>query len=226
MATVGAVPSSPADPVAAPATVAGGGDGTASHDQRSHILAVALHLMAEHGVHAMGMRRLATACGINVATIYHYFPSKADLLREVVAHQRYEELLDQIPPVDRSLPPAERLAALLRWIWQEMATQDDMWRLLLGESLRGDPDVIATAAGLTLRFEQALDGWLVGLFPDDVEGLPRLGRVLRGLIYGFFIESLPLPLADRGRILAGRADETGRVVFPARPGAGAPPHHP
>lgn len=214
MATVGAVPPSPADPTVAPATVVRRDESAASRDQRSHILAVALHLMAEHGVHAMGMRSLATACGINVATIYHYFPSKADLLREVVAHQRYEELLDQVPPVDPSLPPAERLAELLRWIWRQMATQDDMWRLLLGESLRGDPDVIATAAGLTMRFEEALDGWLSGLFPDDAEGLPRLGRVLRGLVYGFFIESLPLPLADRVRILSGRADETGRVVFP------------
>jgi AcrR family transcriptional regulator len=222
VATVGAVPHSPPDPRAvagsslgsAPAGEPVAGEGITARDQRAHILGVALHLMAEHGVHAMSMRRLATACGINVATIYHYFPSKAELLREVVAHQRYEELLDQVPPVDAGLAPPERLAALLRWIWREMATQDDMWRLLLGESLRGDHDVIATAAGLTAHFEQALDRWLAELFPDAADGQPRLGRVLRGVIYGFFIESLPLPDDDRFRLLAGHAEETGRVVFP------------
>lgn len=208
---MGAVPPPPPLPSAGTSPADGG---ATARDQRARILGTALHLMAEHGVHAMSMRRLAAACGINVATIYHYFPSKAELLREVVAHQRYEELLDQTPPIDPALPAAERLAALLRWIWREMATQDDMWRLLLGESLRGEHDVIATAAGLTAHFELALDRWLAGLFPERVESLPRLGRVLRGLIYGFFIESLPLPDDDRAKILGARADETGRVVFP------------
>jgi AcrR family transcriptional regulator len=216
---VGAVPRSSSLPSPGPAPEDASapvvGDGPTARDQRGHILGIALHLMAEHGVHAMSMRRLAAACGINVATIYHYFPSKAELLREVVAHQRYEELLDQVPPVDPRLDPPERLAELLRWIWREMATQDDMWRLLLGESLRGDPAVVATAAGLTVHFEQSLDRWLAELFPEVADGPARLGRVLRGLIYGFFIESLPLPDADRFRLLTTHAEATGRVVFPS-----------
>ena len=39
-------------------------------------------------------------------------------------------------------------------------------------------------------------------------------RVLRGLIYGFFIEYLPLPYDDRMRYLAQRADEIADVVLP------------
>ncbi len=105
--------------------------------QRDRILAIALRLMSESGVHAMSMRRLADACGLNVATIYHYFPSKADLLTEVIAQRSYGELLEQPPPIDRELHPRARLEQLLTWIWTEMASQDDMWRLLLGESLRG-----------------------------------------------------------------------------------------
>ena len=38
-------------------------------------------LVSERGAAGTSMRRLAAACGLNVATIYHYFPSKADLLR-------------------------------------------------------------------------------------------------------------------------------------------------
>lgn len=182
-------------------------------DQRSRILDTALHLMAEHGVHAMSMRRLADACGLNVATLYHYFPSKADLLEAVVAHQDYRSLLAQTPPIDAQLPPRPRLAALLRWIWSEMAGQDDMWRLLLGESLRGDVAVMSSAAELSALFEAGLDRWMGELF-GDVELPPAFARVLRGAIYGFFIEYLPLPYDDRMRYLAQRAEEIAQVLLP------------
>ncbi len=182
-------------------------------DQRSRILDTALHLMAEGGVHAMSMRRLATACGLNVATLYHYFPSKADLLDAVVGQQDYASLLAQVPPIDQSLPPRQRLAELLRWIWTQMAGQDDMWRLLLGESLRGDVAVMGSAADLSAMFETALDRWLGELLPD-VETPLALARVLRGSIYGFFIEYLPLPFDDRMRYLGQRADEIAEVFVP------------
>jgi AcrR family transcriptional regulator len=181
-------------------------------DQRARILDAALHLMAAGGVHAMGMRRLANELGLNVATLYHYFPSKGDLLRAVVAQQDYATLLRQTPPVERSRSDAERLAALLRWIWTEMGTQEDMWRLLLGESLRGDTDVMDSAAELSALFEEALADWLA----DFVPGLPgepvAAARLLRGAIYGFFIEYLPLPRRDRDILLATRADEIAGVL--------------
>jgi AcrR family transcriptional regulator len=183
-------------------------------DQRRRILDSALHLMAEHGVHAMSMRTLATECGLNVATLYHYFPSKADLLAEVVRQQDYAALLAPLPPVDPALAPRPRLAAMLSWIWGQMAGQDDMWRLLLGESLRGDTDVMGSAAELSVMFEAALARWTQELFPE-LDGRERLARVLRGLVYGFFIEYLPLPYDDRMRFLAQRADEIAEVIFPA-----------
>ena len=98
-------------------------------DQRDRILDHALTLMAETGVHAMSMRKLAGACGLNVATIYHYFPSKEALVAEVVAHKNYAELLNQVPPVDPTLAPPDRLAALLRWVWGELSDHDAIWKL-------------------------------------------------------------------------------------------------
>ena len=52
---------------------------------RTRILDAALALMSEQGSAGASMRQLAAACDLNVATIYHYFPSKADLLRSVMA---------------------------------------------------------------------------------------------------------------------------------------------
>ena len=52
----------------------------AAGEQRGRILDAALALMSESGSAGASMRQLAAACGLNVATLYHYFPSKADLL--------------------------------------------------------------------------------------------------------------------------------------------------
>lgn len=196
----------------ATAAVAPVADDDDTQSQRSRIVETSLRLMSENGVHATSMRRLADACGLNVATLYHYFPSKADLLTAVIAHRSYADLLSELPPIDGALPVAERLATLLAWIWTEMGSQDDMWRLLLGESLRGDTQAMASAAELSATFETALDRWLDELFPDWATPRDDTARVLRGIIYGFFVEHLPLSADDRSRLLERRATEVATVL--------------
>jgi AcrR family transcriptional regulator len=60
-------------------------------NQRQHILTVALSLMAQQGVDGTSMRNLATAAGLNVASLYHYFPSKRELLVAVLEEQGFVE---------------------------------------------------------------------------------------------------------------------------------------
>lgn len=187
----------------------------AAVDQRARILEVALKLMGERGVHAMSMRSLASHCGLNVATLYHYFASKDEILAGVIEHRDYESLLATAPPIDLDAPPRQRLAALLGWIWTGMGEHDDLWRLLLGESLRGNDSVLAEAAELSATFEAALHRWLregfADAFDDLAGGSRTTARVLRGVIYGFFVENLPLPAADREAFLARRAEEVAAV---------------
>ena len=60
--------------------------------QRDRILDATLALMARGGAHGTSMRAVAAACGLNVATLYHYFPSKRDLLQAAIAHRRATDL--------------------------------------------------------------------------------------------------------------------------------------
>ena len=59
-------------------------------NQRERILDEALRLMSAEGSAAMSMRQLALACGVQVAAIYHYFPSKDALLQSVFEERRYD----------------------------------------------------------------------------------------------------------------------------------------
>ncbi len=47
------------------------------------ILDVALELVVEHGAEARAMRELARRAGVQISSVYQYFPSKAAILREL-----------------------------------------------------------------------------------------------------------------------------------------------
>ena len=70
------------------------GEGSAT---RRRILQIALTLMSQRGVDGTSMRDLASAAGLNVASLYHYFPSKRDLLESVLIEQGVFPALLNLP---------------------------------------------------------------------------------------------------------------------------------
>lgn len=147
------------------------------------------------------MRRLATACGLNVATIYHYFPSKADLLRAVIEQRRYGARLavGPPPPIDEKLAPQARLEELLAWLWQQTEGEQEVLRLIVGEGTRGDTTAQASARSLIA----ALDAWLEGLlaegFPELMArtgGAEAVARVVRRHLLGLVAQLLATGQAD------------------------------
>ena len=55
------------------------------HDaKRQHILKTAARVFAQEGIARASMNRVAEACGISKANIYHYYASKDDLLFDIL----------------------------------------------------------------------------------------------------------------------------------------------
>ena len=54
-----------------------------SISRREEVLHAAAELFAEQGFHAVGMRAIADAVGVRGSSLYHYFPSKVDLLHAI-----------------------------------------------------------------------------------------------------------------------------------------------
>jgi AcrR family transcriptional regulator len=162
-------------------------------DQRGRILDAALLLMAEQGSAAASMRQLAGACGLNVATLYHYFPSKADLLEAVVRERRYgERLAADAPPIDPAVAPRERLVRLLDWLWANALDELPVWRLIVGEAVRGEEAATRAAAEVVDLLGTTLEAWLSDGFPE-VDGDPAvLARVIRGQVFALVVEHLAL----------------------------------
>jgi AcrR family transcriptional regulator len=51
--------------------------------RREDVLQAAAKLFSEQGFHAVGMRAIAEAVGVRGSSLYHYFPSKVDLLQAI-----------------------------------------------------------------------------------------------------------------------------------------------
>jgi AcrR family transcriptional regulator len=183
-------------------------------NQREHILDTALALMSEHGADRTSMRMLASACDLNVAALYHYFPSKADLLRSVIAERQYAALLAQPPIPDTGLPPRERLVALIVAMWEGSVDEESVWRLLLAESFRANPDALAVGAELMATIEGAFNTWLGELFPELTTDVEATSRVILGQLFSLLIENLFVDEAERGEHARRRAADAAAIIFP------------
>ncbi len=181
---------------------------------RTRILDAALALMSEQGSAGASMRQLAAASGLNVATIYHYFPSKADVLRAVLDERRYgERLSTDAPRLDVALPPRERLVALVGWLWANALDEEAVFRLLVGEALRGEQAATTTAGELVDALAASIEVWLVDGFPELTADPAVVARVLRGQVLALVVEHLALG-GVTPRVARQRAQELAMVIFP------------
>lgn len=183
-------------------------------DQRARILAVALELMGERGVAKTSMRKLAAACELNVATLYHYFPSKAELVRALLVERRYtERLREEQPAVDVSLPARARLEALFAEVWHGTLAEESVWRVLVSESIQGDAAVRAAIAELVTSVSDGLAGWIGELFPELASGpvdSVTAARLVRSTLFALIVEELAVGEADAALAAADLAS----VLFP------------
>ena len=197
-------------------TGAAPGEGSAT---RRRILQIALTLMAQRGVDGTSMRDLASAAGLNVASLYHYFPSKRDLLESVLIEQGFLP----IRPVHMSeLPAAEplTLAQLLAEIMTSMFEVEDFVRLMVGEAMRGEATARAVGVDLFGAFESAIEDWVQSNRPDLDEGpgAAAVARLLSAMVVGIFIQHAADVLGEEGDDLTAlsldRAREAASILRP------------
>ncbi len=187
-------------------------------DQRTRILDATLTLMGREGSRGTSMRAVAAATGLNVASLYHYFPSKRDLCHEAIAHRlAVQGAFHQPFPEGLAGTVENRLGALLDDFFANMTAEADLWQVLLAEAIHGDDDVLQPLLDTSALFEAALADWLRTLIPEapvlhDVEVV----RSIRHALYGAMVEYLPQPETRRAA-LSARARELAHVFSRIQP---------
>jgi len=100
--------------------------------RRDAIVAAAAALYARQGFQGASVSDLAKACGTSKALIYHYFPSKDDILYEVMA-AHLDALVDAADDAMRAGDARERLRALTFAFMRLYAGAQDSHKVLLNE---------------------------------------------------------------------------------------------
>lgn len=102
-------------------------------ERREKILDAAAALFARKGFLGASVAELAEACSLSKAALYHYYPSKEDMLYDVM-HSHVKALDAAAARVAAgALPPREQLRSLARAFMALYAGAADRHKVLLGE---------------------------------------------------------------------------------------------
>ena len=190
---------------------------TAGSNIREDILDAALELMAEHGAVGMSMRQLASRVGVQVAAIYHYFPSKDALLATVVAERQYGTRLGDPMPVDLDGTPAERLRSLFTAVWNGSLEEESIWRVVLIEGLRGEASVLPVGQDLIELLYPAAEAWMQRFLPEIADPVSA-GRLLVGQLLAGFVRRIFEPELDPALIAEPLIDALVATLVPGPSG--------
>lgn len=189
--------------------------GTTNSPTRDRILTSAMSLMSEHGVQGTSMRELAAEVSLNVASLYHYFPSKRELVDAVIGEHSERSARARLQSAHQSRPAD--LVQLLANTLRSMVEAEAFIRLMMGESMQGGETARAIGLDLYATFQVTLQEWLVTHRPDDFAELaPETARLLGAIVVGTFFEHLAGLLEVEGEGVAHtmqqRAEETLKVL--------------
>jgi AcrR family transcriptional regulator len=146
--------------------------------------------MATRGVAGTSMRDLAAATGLNVASLYHYFPSKQDLLVAVLAERGFLDEIAVTAPTPGERTARVELADLLNELVQSMLEVEEFIRLMLGEVMRNDETALSVGHELIAGTQAALEQWIADEQPQLAAegGAAAVARMLRATLIGLFFE--------------------------------------
>ncbi len=151
----------------------------ASRDEgRTEVLMLAATAIAEHGYHGMTMRHLAKATGRGLASFYHLFSSKDEILFEL-QQRAFQHLIESATVALRA--PGNPVARLHRFISNHVhyfVEQPDVMRVLVQEAATLPPARRAIIRDLKQRYFAIGESLLAWVAPPDGTSPASLERGL------------------------------------------------
>ena len=151
--------------------------------RRDAIVDLAARLYAERGFQGASIADLAKACGASKSLIYHYFPSKEDILYEVMA-SHLELLLEAAEEAvgEKPAPADERLRKLSLSFMRLYSGAAHRHKVLLNELDNLPPERRAEVVARQRRIIDLVDSVVRELQPGLAQG--SVARPLTMLFFG------------------------------------------
>jgi AcrR family transcriptional regulator len=176
--------------------------------RRDDILAAALRLFSEFGVHTVTTRQIAAVVGISQPSLYAHFPTKQALAAEVCA-KAFHDLASHMTSVFDALQQGRADLRDLAHVYVDFGlTEPDAYRLafMIEEpdlAKQGEGNVMLTAGLHAFDIHRKAVALTLGqgLAPDALELLSQsLWASLHGLV-SLLIARPEFPWADRQRLI-------------------------
>jgi TetR/AcrR family fatty acid metabolism transcriptional regulator len=165
-------------------------------DRRRAILDAAVRVFARQGFHACRVSDIADEAGVAYGLLYHYFPSKEEVLNTLFL-ERWGVMLEMIREVDRKpVPVREKLDAIASFIVDSYRHDPDLMKVIIVEVTRAANSFGQTHLG-QIREAYRLIGEIVtkaqdeGVFKSEINAefaamtfYGAIEQVLTGWIFG------------------------------------------
>src|SRR5947199_2773351 len=135
--------------------------------RRSAILTAARDAAAEGGMSAVQIAPVATRAGVAAGTVYRYFPSKSELISELIAEVSRDELAAVRSAADAAPGPSSALAAAITTVAVHVLSHRKLSWGILAEAV----DVDVSASRLASRRE------ISGELESRIEAAVRAGHL-------------------------------------------------
>lgn len=177
-------------------------------ETRERLLAAALAVFAEQGFHAGTTRAITQRAGVADGLLFHYFPTKADLLLAVLARDPLGPEMRRLLQEEAGRPIAEALPRMARRWLAVIRAHRAVTRVLLQEA-HLEPQVQHAVVALALDITELLAGYFAErvaageLRPIDPRAAAHL---LLQVLFGLGMQCMTIPDGEEERVLDCQID--------------------
>jgi TetR/AcrR family transcriptional regulator, fatty acid metabolism regulator protein len=175
-------------------------------DKRQQILDAAVRVFARQGFHSTRVSDIADEAGVAYGLVYHYFPSKDEVLNELFS-ERWSLLVKAIEETDGGTPPRDRLLAVAGFIFDSYRHDPELMKVIIVEVTRaansfGRTHLPEIGNAYRLIADIVAEGQAQGAFRDDIDPMfasMSFYGAIEQLLSGWIFDLIPSGTQDFDR---------------------------
>ena len=135
-------------------------------EKQHQLLLVAAHVFATDGMEKASMSGIAKLAGVSKSLLYHYYPSKAELIFSIIQAHLVELEAALAEADDPTLPPRDRLQKLVKATLDAYEGADDMHKVQLNAGEALDEDQLAQVTAMNRQIVKRIADVIAEIHPE------------------------------------------------------------
>ncbi len=135
-------------------------------EKQHQLLLVAAHVFATDGMEKASMSGIAKLAGVSKSLLYHYYPSKSELIFSIIQAHLVELEAALAEADDPDLPPRDRLQKLVKATLDAYEGADDMHKVQLNAGEALDEDQLAQVTTMNRQIVKRFADVIAEIHPE------------------------------------------------------------